>query len=164
MKKTFIWTVLVCIGFMFMGCPYHSDVALDTPTVQIDAKLLGKWQKRTSDDETYIVTKKDENNYKIVEKEKTPSEGQKDKEYTAFLSIVNGTKFLNLYDPTEDTKTYYFYKLDMSDETGGFTLYPVTEYITETFTASDELKKFVQTNMGLSFFYGSKEEYIKVGK
>ncbi|HTA26778.1 MAG TPA: hypothetical protein VK809_03250 [Bacteroidia bacterium] len=164
MKKTFIWALLIGIGFMFMGCPYHSDVAIDTPTVKIDAKLLGKWQKRTSDDETYIVTQKDAYNFKIVEKEKTPSEGSKDKEYTAFLSKVGGTTFMNLYDPTEDTKTYYFYKLDISDETGGFTLYPVTEYITETFTASTDLQKFIQSNMGLSFFYGSKEEYIKVGK
>ncbi len=164
MKKTFIWALLIGIGFMFMGCPYHSDVAIDTPTIKIDNRLLGKWQKRTSDDETYIVTKKDENNYKIIEKEKTPSEGQKDKEYCAFLSVVGGSKFMNLYDPTEDTKTYYFYKVDISDETGGFTLYPVTEYITETFTASTDLQKFIQANMGLSFFYGSKEEYIKVGK
>ena len=164
MKKNLLWALLIGIGFMFMGCPYHSDVAIDTPTVKIDAKLLGKWQKRTSDEETYIVTKIDDYNYKIIEKEKTPTEGSKDKEYNAFLSTINGTEFLNLYDPTEETKSYYFYKLQLSDEIEGFTLFPVTEYVTETFTSSGDLKKFVQANMGLSFFYGSKEEYIKVGK
>ena len=147
-----------------MGCPYHSSVAIDTPSVSIDTKLLGKWQKRTSDDETYIITQKDNNSYSILEKAKKPTEGSEPKKYTAFLSIVNGTKFLNLYDPSEDTKTYYFYKLVMNDETGGFSLYPVTEYVTETFGTSDSLKMFVKANMGLSFFYESADEYIKVGK
>jgi hypothetical protein len=165
MKKTFLWATLIGIGFMFMGCPYHSEVSIDTPTVNIDTKLLGKWQKRTSDDETYIITKKDEFNYDIVEKDKTPTAGSEPKKYCAFLSVVGGTKFLNLYENnSEDTKTYYFYKIEMDEETGGFTLYPVTEYITETFTASADFKKFVQANMGLSFFYESKEDYIKVGK
>jgi hypothetical protein len=164
MKKTFLWAMLVGIGFMFMGCPYHSEVSIDTPKVSVDTKLLGKWQKRTSDDETYIITKKDDYDFKIIEKDKTPQEGSKDKEYCAFISVVNGAKFLNLYDPTEDTKTYYFYKIDMNDETGGFTLSPLSEYITETFTASNDLQKFIQANMGLSFFYETKEEYIKVGK
>ncbi len=166
MKKTFIWSLLIGIGFMFMGCPYNSSVSIDnTNAVKIDSKLLGKWQKRTSDDETYIVTQKDDYTYDILEKDKTPSEGSEPKKYSAFLSNVNGTKFLNLYEKKdEDSKTYYFYKLEISDETEAFTLFPVTEYITETFTASSDLKKFVQANMGLSFFYGSKEEYIKVGK
>ncbi len=166
MKKTLLWSMLVGIGLMFMGCPYNSSVTIDTPTsVKIETKLLGKWQKRTSDDETYIVTKKDDYTYSILEKDKTPAEGSEPKKYCAFLSEVNGTKFLNLYESKdEDSKTYYFYKLIISDETEGFTLFPVTEYITETFESSNELKKFVQANMGLSFFYGSKEEYIKVGK
>ena len=164
MKKNFLWAILICAGFMFMGCPYHSTVAIDTPSVSIDTKLIGKWQKRTSDDDTYVITKKDDYSYDILDKEKSPSAGSEPKKYTAFLSVVNGTKFLNLYDPSEDTKTYYFYKLDMNDETGGFSLSPVTEYITETFGTSDSLKTFVKANMGLSFFYEAKDEYIKVGK
>jgi hypothetical protein len=164
MKKTLLWSALVCLGCMFMACPYHSTVPIDTPSVSIDTKLLGKWQKRTSDDDTYVITKKDDNNYQILDKEKSPAEGSKPKKYDAFLSVINGTKFLNLYDESDDTKTYYFYKLDMNDETGGFSLSPVTEYITETFGTSDSLKTFVKANMGLSFFYETKEDYIKVGK
>jgi hypothetical protein len=164
MKKSLPWAILICIGFMFMGCPYHSSVAIDTPTVKIDTKLLGKWQKRTSDDDTYIITKKDDYNYEILDKEKSPQAGSTPKKYTAFLSIINGTKFMNLYDESEDTKSYYFYKLDMDDETGGFSLSPVTEYITETFGTSDSLKMYFKANMGVSFFYETKDDYIKVGK
>lgn len=164
MRKTLFWSVLICIGFVFMACPYHSTVPIDAPGVNIDTKLLGKWQKRTSDDDTYIITKKDNFNYEILDKEKSPAEGSKPKKYDAFLSVVNGTKFLNLYDEGDDTKTYYFYKIEFSDETEGFSLAPVTEYITETFGTSDSLKTFVKANMGLSFFYETKDDYIKVGK
>ena len=81
--------MLVGIGFMFMGCPYNSSVSIDTTNaVKIDAKLIGKWQKRTSDDETYVVTKKDDYTYDILDKEKTPTEGSEPKKYCAFLSVV----------------------------------------------------------------------------
>lgn len=167
MKNKYLLAVLCFISLVFMGCPYNSEVSLDDkPSQAIDAKLVGKWQQRSSDDATYVVSKKDDNTYTIVEKHKPGSDGNKqdDKTYEAFLSDVGGTKFLNLYDPSEDTKSYYFYKIEMSDEIEGFTLYPVTEYITEKFTASGDLKKFVDQNKGLSFFYGAKDEYIKVGK
>jgi hypothetical protein len=166
MKKPLLWTVLICIGFMFAGCPYYATVSIDTPNaVKIDTKLLGKWQARTSDDDTYIITKKDDYTYDILDKEKTPTEGSEPKKYCVFLSTVNGSTFLNLYENKDGSdKTYYFYKLEVSTETEGFTLFPLTEYITETFSSNAELKKFIQTNMGLSFFYGNKQEYIKVGK
>lgn len=164
LKNNLLWAMLIAIGFMFMGCPYHSSVSIDNPTVKIESRLLGKWQKRTSDDETYIITQKDDYNYDILEKEKNPQEGSKPKKYCAFLSVVNGIKFLNLYDPDDDAKTYYFYRLELGDGIEGFSLSPVTEYATETFTRSDSLKNFIQANSGLSFFYETKEEYIKVGK
>ena len=165
MKKSSYALFSLALALLLMGCPYHADVPIDSATsTPIDTKLLGKWQTRSSDETTYIVTKLDDNTYSILEKEKKPAEGSEPKKYNAFLSSVGGTKFLNLFETGTDSKSYYFYKIEMNDETGGFSLYPVTDYITETFTASEDLKKFVQTNMGLSFFYAAKDEYIKVGK
>ena len=151
-----------------MGCPYNSDISIDDqPSVKINPKLIGKWQERTSEDATYIVSQKDDYTYTIVEMHK-PTEGdttkQEDKVYNAFLSNVGGTNFLNLYEANQDTKTYYFYKVDISDEIEAFTLYPLSEYITEKFTTPADLKKFVGSYKDLSFFYGTKTEYIKVGK
>jgi hypothetical protein len=168
MKKKYAFILLCCCSLLFMGCPYNSETPIDTtPSVKIDAKLLGKWQQRSSEDITYVVTKNDEFTYSILEKHKAPKDGSKpedDKTYNAFLSDVDGVKFLNLFEPGQDTKSYYFYKLEFSEETEGFTLFPVTEYITEKFTSSAEIKKFFSANKGLSFFYGTKDEYIKVGK
>ncbi len=167
MKKIYLLALLCCCSILFTGCPYNSDVTIDdAKAVKIDAKLLGKFQQRSSDDVTYVVKQKDDNTYSILEKHKKTegSTPQDDKTYEGFLSIVDGTKFLNLYATDQDTKSYYFYKVELDTETDGFTLFPVTDYITEKFTASADLKKFVQQYKNLSFFYGSKEEYIKVGK
>jgi hypothetical protein len=167
MKKIYVFVLICCVSLLFMGCPYNSATPIDTPSLKIDAKLIGKWQQRSSEDITYVVKQKDDFTYTIVEKHKAPTDGSKpedDKTYLAYISDIDGTKFLNLYEPDQDTKTYYFYKLVFSTETDGFELYPVTEYITEKFESSADLKKFFQTNKGLSFFYGTKDEYIKVGK
>jgi hypothetical protein len=164
MKKIYLGLLALGCCVLFMGCPYHASVAIDTPSVKINDRLIGKWQQRSSDDVTYIVTKKDDYTYSILEKEKKPTEGSEPKTYNAFISMVGGTQFLNLFEPSDNDKTYYYYKLATDDETGGFSLYPVTEYITESFTSSDDLKKFIQTNMNLSFFYGTKDDYIKVAK
>src|ERR1700739_1080050 len=167
MKKKYLFILLCCCSILFTGCPYNSEVTIDTPTaVKIDTKLIGKFQQRSSDDVTYVVKQKDDNTYSIVEKHKK-TEGpppQENKTYNAFLSDVDGIKFLNLFEPDQDTKSYYFYKIEFDAETDGFTLFPMTDYITEKFTTSADLKKFVQQYKSLSFFYGSKEEYIKVGK
>src|ERR1700739_4385265 len=146
MKKKYLFILLCCCSILFTGCPYNSEVTIDTPTaVKIDTKLIGKFQQRSSDDVTYVVKQEDETD-------------------NAFLSDVDGIKFLNLFEPDQDTKSYYFYKIEFDAETDGFTLFPMTDYITEKFTTSADLKKFVQQYKSLSFFYGSKEEYIKVGK
>ena len=44
-------------------------------------------------------------------------------------------------------------------------LLPVTENIDEKFTSSAELKKFIEKNKSLSFFYDKDENsFIKTGK
>lgn len=167
MKNKYLLILLCCCSILFTACPYNSDVTIDLPTAtKIDARLIGKWQQRSSDDVTYVVRQKDDNTYSILEQHKKTESSSKDedKTYNGFISDVDGTKFLNLYEPDNDTKTYYFYKVEFSDETEGFSLLPVTEYITEKFTASADLKKFIQQYKNLSFFYETKEEYIKVGK
>jgi hypothetical protein len=166
MKKAPLLLVLFSVCLFFMGCPYNSSVPIDATGVKIDKRLIGKWQKRSSEDDTYTVTKKDENTYMIVDTpKKTEGSDNKDKTYTAFISDVDGVKFLNLNDASDQNNiVFYFYKLEFADATGGFTLFPVTEYVTEKFTASADLRKFFQQNKALSFFYATKEDYIKVSK
>jgi hypothetical protein len=165
MKKKYLFIVLVCCSsILFMGCPYNSSVSIDDPTAaKIEKKVVGKWQERNSESTTYVVKEKDDHTYEITEKHKKTegSDQQPDDHYAGFISEVEGTKFLNLYKPDEDPKTYYFYKMEYDEETASLTLYPVTEYITEKFGSSEDLKKYIKQYKELSFFFETKEEYIK---
>lgn len=160
MKKLLLQIGLLAgLMLVLQGCPYGTEVAIDEPSVKIDEKLLGKWEAKNSGDYMYTVTKKDDFNYKFEKKGKTSPEATL---YTAFISMIDGARFLNISEDGSSTKTYYLYKLEMSTSGAKATLLPVTENITEKFTAGPELKAFIKKNMGLSFFYSKdKEEYFR---
>jgi hypothetical protein len=160
MKKFFLQLgILAGLMIVLQGCPYGTEVAIDEPSVKIDEKLLGKWEAKNSGDYTYNVTKKDDFNYKFEKKGKTSTDATM---YTGFISVIDGAKFMNIYEDAASTKTYYLYKLEMSGSGAKATLVPVTENITEKFANSAELKAFIKKYMGLSFFYSKdKEEYFR---
>lgn len=160
MKKFFLQLGLMAgLMIVLQGCPYGTEVAIDEPSVKIDDKLLGKWEAKNSGDYTYTVTKKDDFNYKFEKKGKTSTDASM---YTGFLSVIDGVKFMNIYEDAASPKTYYLYKLEMSGSGAKATLVPVTENITEKFENSADLKAFIKKYMGLSFFYAKdKEEYFR---
>lgn len=159
--KKFLLQLGLLAGLMIVlqGCPYGTEVAIDDPAVKIDEKLLGKWEAKNSGDYLYTITKKDDFHYKFEKKGKSSPDATL---YTGFLSLVDGVKFLNIYEDAASTKTYYLYKLEMSGSGAKATLHPVTENITEKFENSPDLKAFIKKHMELSFFYSKeKEEYFR---
>ena len=165
MKKIASILLFVSASVIFMGCPLGTEVAIDDkPSVKIIPSLIGVWDARNSTDYTYTVSKVDEYNYKI--EKKTISSGDVSN-YGGFISEVGGEKFFNIWEMAEGSaaKMYYLYKLDMQGGDSFIKLLSVTENIDEKFTSSAELKKFIDKNKSLSFFYDKDEDsYIKTGK
>jgi hypothetical protein len=144
---------------LLTACPYTSDVAIDDATVKIDDKLLGKWEAKSSSDYMYSVAKKNDFTYLIKKRNKA---GTDSSAYSAFLSVIDGVKFMNIADESSSAKSYYLYKMEMSGSGSKVTMIPVTENIDEKFTASAELKAFIKKNMGLSFFFEKdQDEYFR---
>lgn len=159
MKKFRILALIGMISLVFMGCPYSSDVSIDTASVKIDEKLVGKWEAKSSSDYSYTVSKADAYNYTI--EKKSASSGDVTT-YKGFLSNIAGTMYLNVFEDGSTTVTYYFYKIEISPSGSKCTMTPVTENITEKFTTSTELKDFFKKNQGLSFFFDKDQDiYIK---
>ncbi|HEY1040673.1 MAG TPA: hypothetical protein VGF30_14765 [Bacteroidia bacterium] len=161
MKKYFLqFGLLVTLMCVLTACPYGSENTIDKASVKIDEKLLGKWESKTSTDYIYDVTKKDEFTY-LIEKKSTSS-GDVTK-YSGFLSNIDGTRFMNVVEEgSTSTKTYYFYKVEISPSGAKVTFSPVTENIDEKFASSDEMKAYFKKNMGLSFFFDKNEDvYIR---
>ena len=159
MKNKLILSILACCSLFLWGCPYESEVGIDSgPSVKIDARLLGTWKSKGSSDDKFVCTKASDLTYKIEEVKKDG----KNTIYSAFLSDVNGTTFMNAKEQGDGLSTnYYLYKV-VVNSASSVTLVPVTENITEKFSSSAELKQFIEKNMGLSFFYDkSVDEYTK---
>ncbi|MBL7922689.1 MAG: hypothetical protein JNL88_00680 [Bacteroidia bacterium] len=158
MKKIFP-LLLTLLSFLFMGCPYGSEVAIDDGKTRIDEKMIGKWESKSSSDYDYIVSKLDDSTYKI---EKKPRGDGESTVYIGFISVIDNTRFLNVWEEQNSTRTYYFYKMDLSGSGAKLTLSPVTENIKETFASSAELKSFFAKHKDLSFFYAKEDEvYIR---
>jgi len=157
MKNLLYLSTLFFAILLFSGCPYTSEVAIDsTPEIKIDEKLLGKWESKSSTDTEYKVSKEDDKTYLIEKKSKELKDVTR---YKGFLSEINGTRFLNIYEDIETaTKAWYFYKVDVTGSAARITLSEVTENIDEEFHSSAELKDYFKKNMGLSFFYSKQEE------
>jgi hypothetical protein len=164
MKKIYYILSFTLVSFLFMGCPYDSETPIDkTPSVKIDKNLIGVWgPESTSDSTKYTVSKDDDFTYSI-KKESTSSNETTITKYKGYLSEIGGEKFFNIWeDNNSDSRKYYFYKLEWADDNKKFIMHEVTDNITETFTSSDDLRKFIQTNMKLSFFFNKdKNTYVK---
>ena len=159
MKCSRILSGLAMASFLFMGCPYSSEVPIDQPAVKIDEKLLGTWESKSSTDYTYKVTKSDANTYAIEKKSMSSGDVTN---YKGFISDIGGVRYMNIYEDGSTTNTYYFYKLEISTSGVKSTLTPVTENIDEKFTTSSELKDFFKKNQVNSYFFDKDEDvYIK---
>ncbi len=145
---------------MLGGCPYGSQIPLDTTGKKINPVLLGTWEPKSSSDDQYKITKEDEFTYKIV---KTSKNAKEPAVYKAYLSDLDGDTFLNLWEENGSSeKTYYFYKLELNSSNTKATLSSVTENITEKFTTGEEMKAFFKKYKGLSFFYEKTQDvFIK---
>ncbi|HWB64678.1 MAG TPA: hypothetical protein VG603_14280 [Chitinophagales bacterium] len=161
MKKLKWIAPLFVLAVTLAGCPYSATVPLDAPSVKINDNLLGTWEPKSSNGETYVVTKTDNFTYKIVKNstdEKTPPVT-----YSAYMSSVGGDLFLNLKEENGEPKaSYYFFKYEISASGAKVTLHPVTDNIKETFTTSADLKAFFTKYKSLSFFYEKDDDvFIK---
>jgi len=138
------------------GCPYHSDVPLAAPSTPIDARLLGSWREDSSSTSPlYTVQGAGQFEYHVVaEGETGPNE------FRAHLTAVGDQWFLNLRDSGADS-AYSLFRIEIADDSNSFTLFPVTENITETFSQSADLLRFVEQNQGLSFFFERPTRYVR---
>ena len=124
--------------------------------------MVGKWatisEEFSETSSHYIISDIDGYSFKIEENTYDEEEDSwTTEEYSAHLSELSDYKFLNVYSD----ETWYFYRMDW-DDPDQFSLYPVTEYIDESFDSSEEMKIFFEKYCELSFFYQSAESYMRI--
>jgi len=162
MKKLLKASLLLPLLVLFTACPYESTVPISNADIPVDKKFLGNWYKegemdkeypseyyeiKTESPETYKITKYDLN---------TDDNSYKQEVYISHITYFivendNNYSFLNM---KKDGK-YYLHRIKLSDTR--FVLYELTDNIDEKFNTVEEMRKFVEKNMTLSFFYNKDE-------
>ncbi len=147
-----LWSVPLLLALT--GCPYQSEVPLDTPSVPVDSRLLGTWQDGSAPNSSvYRVEPSDPFHYRIHSETESGST-----EFEGFLSQVGERTYLNLRESS--AATYWLFWLEVAPEGTSLTLHPVTENITESFSLPDDLRSFVTQNQNLSFFFEKPTTYL----
>lgn len=158
MKNLFRLSALICCSLLLFGCPYESKVPISKPKFPPDNSLIGKWVEKGQNKEEYTVSI-DGYEYKIEGKEIKSGNTEN---YKGFITEVKGVRFFNIYEKGADEISYALYKIETGNNT--ITLKGISEKITDKFTTSNDLKAFIEKNMGSATFYDPKEEMTFVRK
>ncbi len=162
--KIFSYIFIVAVATVLFGCPYQSNIPVDSPKEEVLGKLMGQWaqpsQIKNDNPTYYVVTKFDNFRYKIVEHSYSTSDSAyNEKIYVAHTTTIDKVPFLNMQELGKDK--YDIYKLEISDSE--FSLIEVTDNIDETFTNSKDFIKFIKKNMKNSYFYNNNEKkYVRM--
>jgi hypothetical protein len=163
-SKLLSFMAIVAMAIVLMGCPYESAVPLSEANTKASDNMIGTWEESGNPSVTIDIVRGNGNFLKIEKVTKNEGSEPTIEDYTAHITDVNGTMFLNVSEINEyDTEpNYYLYKLEKNGEFK-ITVFEVTPNIKEKFTSSDEMKKFFASNMQHSFFYSSGEiTYFKI--
>jgi len=99
--------------------------------------------------------------YEAYEEEYTEPSGvfKVSETYEAFLSDIDGIKFLNVRQLDDFSEFgYYIYKLTFKGK-NEFYLSPVTDYLKKNFVTSAELRNYIKKYKEIEFFFGIDEHY-----
>lgn len=149
------------------ACPYQSKVPITKPQEKVDKDLLGEWistqELEIENPKYFSINKFDKTKYEIIEMSYSSYDtAYSSKTYFMHTSTIKDRLFLNVEDASQGGGYYLYYLEKGSNE---FTLFEVSDNIDEQFASSEDLRKFVEKHMNLSFFYSKDElKYIRKSK
>jgi hypothetical protein len=165
MKKFSLFGLLALL-LLCTACPYQSPVPVDEPNQAVKEDFLGKWKVDVAAKDFYEVTKADENIYQIVEHTYKIEGAVERKTYVAHTSTIGDMTFINIKMTRQGNNPvpnadFLIFKMQSANR-GKVTLLPITENVREKFDNSAALRKFIEENDKLSFFYEKETVYTKV--
>lgn len=164
MRKSFKYILFATLLVFMTACPFEAPFPIDEPSVKYSSSLIGKWvEKSELENETPSYFEISDENGCSFNIEEFSYDSEDDSwstsVYSAHLSEVGDHKFINIYDYSSEV--WYFYRMDW-DDPYQFTLFAVTDYISEEFDSSAEMKIFFEKHCDLSFFYQEGETYLRM--
>jgi hypothetical protein len=165
MKKVFVCVSFLCMTFLF-GCSLLTKNSIDNGSYELKAWLNGNWilvDGGGKKENYYIESIKDEKGHlKAYPLDSLGRRGSVN--YDMILSDVNGTLFLNVYQPEDEfsSEGWYIYKFNKINNKK-ISIVAVKEGIVDYSASSEEIKAFLAQNKDKDEIYNTSEtaEYKK---
>jgi hypothetical protein len=146
-KKWIFFLAGISLVLMMAGCPYESNVPLnDSCSAALDPQLTGRWifPKTSHSNDTIEILPFNAHEYLVISANEGKGMAGKDALGRAFISVVDGVKYLNFYDIRNNGKCIFFkYEIDAGKLT---TSSPSDSFIKRSFRSSGELSLYFKKN------------------
>ena len=151
-QKVF-WLALGVAVLLFAGCPYGSEYPLGSPADAVaDSALLGTWMTPQASDEDFTLTIRGSGAGEYLLLAESPDEKEPES-FRAFVSTVDGEKFLNIRD-----EEWILVNYRVSGDLLQLRLVDDELFESRTFASPEDLRAFVRQNLADPRLYGGQKE------
>jgi hypothetical protein len=161
-KKVILSGMLLAISLFLCGCPYESEFPLTTPEIaQIDRDLIGNWRFIQSErDKAATLSIYPFNDHEIIFI--SLEEDKKISAYRAFVTNINGEKFLNVQeiDQSENKRHWLFVNYSITSNRLTLRILEDTLMKNEKIDTPQALSGFVGKNLKEKDLYGEDSEMV----
>jgi hypothetical protein len=148
-----LWPALGITALLLAGCPYGSEYPLGSPADAVaDGALLGTWITPQASDEDFTLTIRTSGAGEYLLEAESPDE-EEPESFRAFVSTVDGEKFLNIQD-----EEWILVNYRVSGDLLQLRLVDDELFESRTFASPEDLRDFVRQNLADPRLYGGEKE------
>lgn len=148
------------LAFLFLTSLTACDVSKypidNAPNVKVDTRFIGKWKDKKDRKTTYIISLQNEYQYQIINKNKKTG----NETYLGYLSNVEGSTFLNVYNKDSANAYMLLRILDVNAKADRVTIASVSDSTMKNMSNAAEVRKYVTKNLNNPVFY-SDTTYLR---
>ena len=165
--KKLNYVIILCISFVLLGCPYQSDVEINTyeESLKVDKNLIGNWVAFHDDGskEELIIEKIAKSVISVLHKELDENGRYKgSNKFRAYGTELNGITIFNI--ETKEAK-YMFLKYAWTGKNVFYMQAVAEDYVSNNFTpdsvTTDNLRSFLKSNVNNEDMYEDKVEFYR---
>lgn len=162
MKKALLSGVILAVSIFLCGCPLESDFPLSIPeTAQLDRALVGTWKFIDPEKEavaTIAIWPFNDHEFIII----SPEENKKISAYRAFVTCLNGEKFLNVQeiDRSEYKRKWLFVNYSLTGNRLTLRILEDTLMKNEKIDTPQALSGFIEKKLKDGNLYGKDSEML----
>ncbi|MDQ7786295.1 MAG: hypothetical protein RDU01_01685 [Thermodesulfovibrionales bacterium] len=161
-KKVFLSGMILAISIFLCGCPLESEFPLSIPeTAQIDRELIGNWKFINPEKEevaTIAISPFNEHELILISLEVNKNISA----YRAFVTCLNGEKFLNVkeIDQSEDERHWLFLNYSIRGNRLTLRILEDTLLKNEKIDTPQALSRLIEKNLEGKGLYGRDSEML----